>query len=212
MSETPKRRRRKSEPAGVVEATPLDFLVIGRIARPVGLRGDVKVQVLSDIPDRFNRLQRVYVGRRLYTVRAGHAESGGVARLTLAGVTSREKAETLRGQLVEIPADEAEALPEGVYYHHQLVGLRALADTGEELGRVVEVVPTGANDVYVVRPAVGRDVLVPAIAEVIEAIDLAAGTLTVRILDGLLPDPPRERPGRSRHRGGPTVYPPPDSA
>lgn len=210
MADAPKRRRKKMEPAGVGESTPDDFLVIGRVARPWGLRGDLKIQVLSDIPDRFERLARVFIDRVPYSVVVSRVEGNGAARLVLRGIRSREAADSLRGQFVEIPAAEAGDLPEGVYYHFQIVGLRVVDEDEKPLGTIVEIVPTGANDVYVVRPETGPDILVPAIDEVIQGIDLKQGNVTVRIIEGLLPEPRAPRPPRLPRRaaGGPLTSSP----
>lgn len=200
MADAPKHRRKKTEPAGVDSTTPDDFLVIGRVARPWGLRGDLKIQVLSDIPDRFEGLERVFIDRVPYSVIESRVEGSGAARLVLRGTRSREDADSLRGQLVEIPAAEASALPEGVYYHFQILGLRALDENGTLLGTIVEIVPTGANDVYVVRPETGPDILIPVIDEVVQNIDISGRTITVRVIEGLLPEPRAPRPPRRPRR------------
>ncbi|HEX2171078.1 MAG TPA: ribosome maturation factor RimM [Dehalococcoidia bacterium] len=209
----PPRSRRKIEPRRLAEATPPDMLVIGRIARPWGLWGDLKVIVETDLPDRFETLRRVYLGGAIYRVRQAKVE-GSFVRLALQGVTTREAAEELRDRLIEIPQSEAAPLPEGQYYHFQIVGLRAVTEAGDELGTVAEVLPTGANDVYVVRGDQG-EILIPAIGDVVQAIDLEAGTLTVTPVEGLVPEarPPKSvrRPAYRRRKpiAGPAQPEPP---
>ena len=78
-------------------------------------------------------------------------------------------------------------MPEGLYYHWQLVGLKVIGDDGADLGTLMEVLQPGANDVYVVRGPSG-EVLLPAVKECVKATDLAAGTMTVHLLPGLLPE------------------------
>jgi len=85
-----------------------------------------------------------------------------------------------RGATLRIPADEVQPLPPGQFYVYQIVGLRARTPDGTPLGEVADVLRTGANDVYVVRPPVGRDVLLPAVEGVVERIDVAAGEIVVR--------------------------------
>jgi 16S rRNA processing protein RimM len=198
------RPRRKREPAGAVEAPPADLIVIGRIARPWGLYGDLKVIVQSDVPERFADLTRVFLDGRPYRVRRSKHE-GPFARLALAGITSREAADDLRGQFVEIPQSETAPLPEGQFYHFQIIGLRALTEAGEEIGTVSDVIPTGANDVYLVQGPKG-EILVPAIEDVVRSIDLDAGTLTVAPIEGMFPEPREPRP-RRRPQGRPKAGP-----
>jgi 16S rRNA processing protein RimM len=105
--------------------------------------------------------------------------------LSLAGCEDRNRAEQLRGLLVQIPVEEAMPLPEDEYYPHQLVGLDVVTREGEELGRLSEVVFTGANEIYVVASPRGQ-ILLPAIADVIERVDLEEGYIVVNLIDGLI--------------------------
>jgi 16S rRNA processing protein RimM len=104
------------------------------------------------------------------------------------GYHDPEKAGELRNQLVFVRADDRPPLPKGEYYHHQLLGLRVISDTGEELGVLKDILETGANDVYLVARSAAEDILLPAIADVVLAIDLERGEMQVRLLSGLLPD------------------------
>jgi len=103
-----------------------------------------------------------------------------------AGCRSREQAERLRGQVLWIRAELLPALPEGVYYHYQILGLQVVTDDGRALGTVAEILKTGANDVYVVRGEAG-EILLPAIESVIRRVAPAEGTLTVHLIEGLVP-------------------------
>jgi 16S rRNA processing protein RimM len=108
-----------------------------------------------------------------------------VLLLKLEGCDDRNGADELRGMLVQIPTEEAEPLGEGEYYHFQLIGLAVETESGERLGQVVEVLETGANDVYVVRGIRG-EVLLPAVDDVIRAIDLESKRMMVRLLPGMM--------------------------
>jgi 16S rRNA processing protein RimM len=90
--------------------------------------------------------------------------------------------------LVQIPLAEALPLKEGDYYEHQILGLEVWTVGGQRLGHVVEIIYTGANEVYVVRSVEGnqRDVLIPAIKEVVVQVDLDAGRITVDLIEGLV--------------------------
>jgi 16S rRNA processing protein RimM len=109
---------------------------------------------------------------------------GEFALLMLTGVSDRESAESLRGLTVYADQDEALPLEEGEYYQFQIKGLSVRTQDGQDLGSVTEVLETGANDVYVVVGSAG-ELLLPAIRDVILGIDLAAGTMTVRVPEGL---------------------------
>jgi len=106
--------------------------------------------------------------------------------LKLAGIEDRTAAETLRGALVRVPIEQAVRLPPGSYFWHEIVGLHVQDTRGRALGSVAEVLPTGSNDVYVVRSAEG-DLLLPAIKDVVRAIDRERGVMTVELIPGLGP-------------------------
>src|ERR1700730_7381487 len=150
---------------------------IGYIRRAVGLRGEVEVEPLTHDPARFRSGLSVHVGS---TVRRVDAVRGGVSTLVLklAGVDDRTTAERLRGDYLEVETSEVQPLPDGSYYHWQLVGLDVVDVDGRSLGRLADVIEYPANDVYVVSNG-GAEILVPALAEVVREIDLGAGRMVV---------------------------------
>jgi 16S rRNA processing protein RimM len=162
------------------------YLSVARIVRPWGLRGEMKLDVLTSFPDQLDRLKRVYLGPDAvpHEVQRFRWHSGEL-HLLLFDVHDGNAAEALRGQLVQIPLEEAVPLAPGEFYEHQIVGLSVVTTEGEPLGQVTEVMATGANDVYVVEGQRG-EVLLPARAEVVRSIDLDAGVMTVTLLPGLL--------------------------
>jgi 16S rRNA processing protein RimM len=87
-----------------------------------------------------------------------------------------------------VPTADRPPLPEGEYYHHQLIGLKVVNEQGDVLGKVKEILATGANDVYIVRPEIGKEILIPAVDEFILAVNLERGELRVRLAPGLLPE------------------------
>ncbi len=158
---------------------------MGRVLAPHGIRGEFRVALMTDFPERFHRTCELYVGeeehpRTLEGVRL-HKEQ---ALLKFAGLDSRTAAEELRGQLLYVPAKDAVQLPEGTYFLEQVLGLEVKTRDGALLGRVAEILRTGSNDVYVVRGPEG-ELLLPAIHEVILDIDLTVGVMTVELLEGL---------------------------
>ncbi len=164
------------------EFDPKTAVSVGRVAGAHGLRGEVKVAPLTDFPERFDPGSRLWLEGTPRVVE-GSRWRGGLVYLKLAGVDSREAAAKLRGKELMVP--EAQPLREsGRYYRHDIVGLRVEDRRGQWLGRVVDVLVTGANDVYVVRGERG-ELLLPAVEDVVGEVDLAGGRLVVELLPGL---------------------------
>lgn len=177
-----------SEPSSSPPSRPQPprYLAIGRVLRPWGVRGEVKVEILTDWPERFALLEHVYLGEEAMPCRLERVRlHQGYALLKLAGYDDRSAAEALRGQVVQVPHEEAMPLDEGEYYVYQIEGLEVWTDEGESLGRVVEVLFTGSNEVYVVHGPRG-EVLIPAIADVVLKVDLEDRRLIVHLMDGLI--------------------------
>jgi len=166
--------------------------MIGSVIGSHGVRGEIKVQILTDDPHRFGLLKQVYIGLEdqepVPVPLLGYRLHKGNALLRLASVDDRSTAETLRGYLIQVPREEALPLEEGEFYEYQIIGLEVRTVVGESLGEVVEILYTGANEVYVVRSAVPgiRELLIPAIADVIQEIDLPGGQIIVELPEGLL--------------------------
>jgi 16S rRNA processing protein RimM len=172
------------------------FRAVGRVERPWGLRGEIKVLPLTDYPERFEAGARVFVGGEGRRVRHSRWHKGRVF-VALAGVDRVEAAEALRGALLEIPDDDTPDFAEGEYYIDQIEGCEVVSRDGEALGRVTEVLRPGANDVYVVRGASPRELLIPALRQVVVAVDVEARRITVDLSEGDLPAadrPPGDRP------------------
>lgn len=166
------------------------YLVIAQVLSAHGVRGELKCRVITDFPkQRFRRNAEVVLRGATRTVESARVQ-GDQVLLKLAGIDDRTAAETLRGAQVEVPTDAALRLPHGQFYWHQVIGLRVEnATTGDYYGRVSDILETGANDVYIVRaePS-GRELLIPAIQDVIKRIDPDAGRMLIEPLPGLLPD------------------------
>lgn len=165
--------------------TPSDYLAVARVVGAHGIRGEVRCEVITDFPERLKRTERLYLGEDHTPIaieRARLDRHGAI--LKLGGVASRDDAERLRGRMLYVAEADAVKLPGDSYFWHQIIGLRVRSDAGEDLGQVAEIIPTGSNDVYVVR-ADGREILLPAIKDVVREIDLAGGIMTVHMMEGL---------------------------
>lgn len=168
-----------------------EFAAIGKIINTHGIKGGLKIQPLSDFPERVKKLRRVYLQRQ------GEAKAYDVADafvhgrfwvMLLVGVDSCDRAEQLVGSLVSIPLSERVSLPNDVYYLDQIIGLEVYTVQGEYLGCVHDVLQTGSNDVYVVREPKegGREALIPALKTVVQKIDIEQGRMDVDPPEGLL--------------------------
>ncbi|MCL5265334.1 MAG: ribosome maturation factor RimM [Chloroflexi bacterium] len=161
-------------------------LVIGRVLGPRGVKGELRVQVLTDFPDRFAKLKTVFVGEELRLYQVEHSRLvKGTALLKLQGIDSADEAMKLRGRSIHVPVEEAVPLSEGQYYWHQIIGLDVWTTEGVLLGKLTEILRTGANDVYVVQKD-DKEVLLPAIEQVIKEIDLEKGRMVVELMLGMV--------------------------
>ncbi len=166
-----------------------ELISIGRIVGSHGYKGTVKVELLTDFPERFKDLKKVMLCHGKKTVEMTVESSGQYKSLILMkiqGIESKEEAQLYRNALLCVNEDEIYPLPEGCYYHFQLVGLAVYDMEKGYLGVLKEVLETGANDVYVVDSETYGEILIPALKQVILEVDLAAKKMQVKLLDGLL--------------------------
>ena len=179
--------RKQTEP---LDSEPeIDFIVIGQITKPHGVRGELRVMPHTDEPERFTWLENVYVGEtspKKMAVEQARVHQGMVL-LKLTAVTDRDAADALRGEWLMVPEEEAIPLEEGEYYLFELEGLEVYTTEGEHLGTLTSVIETRANNVFVVQDAHGKELLLPDTDEVIQDIDFDNGRMTVVLLPGLRP-------------------------
>jgi 16S rRNA processing protein RimM len=175
-----------AQPAGSpVEGEPA-FLVIGKLRHAHGLRGEILMEIITDFPERIQPGVTVYIGQNNRPLRIRSRRSHGQGLLlAFDDFQTPEAVGELRNELVFVPTHDRPALAEGEYYYHQLLGLRVISDDGQDLGHLVEVMDTPANDIYVVRSDSGQERLLPAIQSVIQEIDLQKGEMHVHLLAGL---------------------------
>ncbi len=170
---------------------PTGYLAVGLIVAPHGLKGEMRVELHTDYPDRFTPGLELFFGQALtpITVRSSRPHKGHLL-IHFEDVYNREDAEALRNQWLFVAEEDAMGLEEGIYYIHDLIGLTVLTTEGETLGTITDVLFTGANEVYVVKPVAtsgrSKDILIPAIADVVQTVDLEEGVLTVEVPEGLL--------------------------
>ena len=164
------------------------YIKIGQIINTHGNKGDVKILPLTDDINRFFEAEHFLIQKDNEYL-PYHPERcrihQGKAIIAFAEIPDMNAAEKLKGKYLELPEAEIKPLPEGHYYIYQLIGL----DVYEEekyLGKIVDVLKTGSNDVYVIREAGAKDIYLPALKQVVHAIDLESHRVKVTIPPGLL--------------------------
>lgn len=169
-----------------------DLVAVGKIVKVFGVKGDVIVTPLTDVPGRFRDLRRVFLGKtspapgeeaRETTITHVHAAPRGI-RVTLECAADRTAAEGLVGLLILVPSAERATLPAGTYFVDDLIGLAVRTEDGERVGVLKEVMHMPAHDVYAIETG-GEDVLLPAVREFVLGVDLQARTLTVKLIEGM---------------------------
>lgn len=165
------------------------FLVIGKLRRPHGVHGEILMDVITDFPERIVPGTLLFVGEQheeqiVNSVR----QNADTLLIAFEAFDSPEEVGVLRNQYLYVRAEDRPPLPSGEYYHHQLIGLPVLTEGGQALGILTNILENAANDVYVVQPQQGPEILLPAIDSVIVDINLEQGEVRVHLLPGLLPE------------------------
>jgi 16S rRNA processing protein RimM len=183
-----------------------EWATIGKVVALFGVRGELKVRLLTDIPNRFAELESVHVGpdhtlQRIQGIRPYKSE---MIVLKLEGIDDANAAEALRNQDLSIPLSNLAKLPPDSYYQHDILGLQVITLDGRNLGTIVDIIVTGSNDVYSIKTPGGSQLLIPAIKDVIKQIDLIRHTMHIDPLPGLLDNvsqKEREEEVESFHHG-----------
>ena len=185
MVPTRKPRSNKLKQGSSPQGAEPSFFAVARVRRPFGVKGELLLEILTDFPGRLAQTELLYAGddRRPQVVESMRRH-GADMLLRLKEVRGRDEAERLRGEALYIRVDNLPPLPAGVYYLHQVEGLEVFTEGGERLGRVKEILKTGANDVYVVQSDKG-EILLPAIPQVIRDVRLEEGRMVVRMMEEL---------------------------
>ncbi len=173
------------------EGGRIAHVVIGRLRKPHGLRGEMLLEVLTDHPEvRFYPGAVIYVGPRriALTIRDVKPHRDGLL-LAFEGYPDRTSVEPLRNQWITIETDEVVPPHESdEYYDFQVLGMEVRTEEGRTLGQLVEIIETAGNDVFVVEPEVGPEILLPATGEVLREVRPDEGLVIVRLIPGLVPE------------------------
>lgn len=168
----------------------IKYITIGKVLKGKGVERSLKVLPLTFDPSRFLALREVYF-QKDDSLMKSEIDEVEVLRdhvlLKIRGLDSAEKTLTLQGCEVKIPETESPPLPEGIYYHYEIIGLDVYTDGGTYLGKVHQIIETGSNDVYSVLKD-GKEVLIPAIEEIVLEIDIVKRLIVIHPMKGLLDD------------------------
>ncbi len=159
---------------------PDEYIVVGRMVAPHGVRGDLRILPDTERPQIFKALKNLRIGAGSYKVLSSRPHKN-IYILHVEGIEDRNAAERLIGEEVSIPVRELPELPKGEYYYFQLIGLAVISDTGEPVGNLKEIIETGANNVYSVQASDGKEILLPAISSCILSVDTEKGEMTVHL-------------------------------
>lgn len=165
------------------------LMEIGQIVNTYGIKGFLKVVPYTDDIKRFEKLKRIYIQTKksLETVIIEEVKyAKNLVLLKIKGIDNINDAEIYKNCYIKIDRSDAVELPEDSYFIIDLIGIKVYTDEGEELGNIIDVFPTGANDVYVVKNELGKQVLLPAIGDVIKNVDIKNKKMVVHLIEGLV--------------------------
>lgn len=152
-------------------------LIIGQVLKPQGIRGELKIKTFTDFPEDVKAFKTVYIDDTPYKILSFRVGTDGAAYVGLRGIPDRNAAELFRGKLLHGERDDAPPLEEGRYYIVDILGLSCESETGEVLGKVMDI-QNLASDVYTIEKA-GKKILFPAVKNVIKRVDFENGKLIV---------------------------------
>lgn len=165
------------------------YFEIGQIVNHFGIRGMVKVNPFTDDISQFEEMETVLVDKKgsLQEMQIEEVKySKNQVLLKLKGIETVEEAEKYRNCYIKLPREKARKLPENTYFIADLIGLEVYTEEGRLLGKVDDIYNSGASDIYVIKDATGKQILLPAIKEVIKQIDLEQEKIVVHLLEGLV--------------------------
>lgn len=164
------------------------YFEVGQIVNTFGVKGQLKVKPFTDEIERFEELKTVYICKKNEMIKVEIEEvkyHKDMVLLKIKGIDDMNEAEKYKGLFLKIDRKDAKKLPENTYFIADLLGLEVYTEEGELLGKVDDIFPTGANDVYVVKDEMGKQILLPSIPEVLKEIDLENEKIIVHLIEGL---------------------------
>ncbi|MFW5867459.1 MAG: ribosome maturation factor RimM [Armatimonadota bacterium] len=179
-------RRRRSSGRKKGPAPDPNYIELASVVKPHGLNGEVWVDLNTDFPERLPEWPALEIVGKSGPARAQveyvKGIVGGRCIVKLEGVDDRDQAEAIRNQILRIERPDIPPPPEGAHYDFQIIGLRVVTTDGRDLGRVEQILRTGANDIY----ELDSEILIPAVSNVVQEIDLDEGRIVIEPMEGLL--------------------------
>lgn len=166
-----------------------EYFEVGQIVNTFGIKGQLKVKPFTDDMERFEELKTVYICKKNEMKKVEIEDvkyNKQCVLLKVKGIEDLTQAEKYKGLFLKIDRKDAKKLPKDTYFIADILGLEVYTDEGELLGKVDDIFPTGANDVYVVKDELGKQILLPSIPEVLKEIDLEKGKVIVHLIEGLI--------------------------
>lgn len=165
------------------------YFEIGQIVNHFGIKGMVKVNPFTDDISQFEEMETILVDKKgsLLEIQIEEVKySKNQVLLKLKGIDTVEDAEKYRNCYLKLPREKARKLPKNTYFIADLIGLEVYTEEGNLLGKVDDIYNTGASDIYVIKDELGKQILLPAIKDVIKQIDLEQEKIVVHLLEGLV--------------------------
>ena len=162
------------------------YLSVGFLRRPHGVHGEIIMDLHTDFPERLRKGRKLFLGEghKPVTLEAMRPHAKGIL-IKFETIDTPEEAGQFRNQWVYAAVKDLPPLPEGQHYQHELIGMNVVDENGNPLGELEEIMETGANDVYVVRDDLGKELLLPNIPSVVLELDFARRIMRVHLLEGL---------------------------
>lgn len=169
-----------------------DWFRVGKITKPHGLNGEVRVISMTDFPDeRFSKGNKLYLDQGnqeepLPLVIAARRKHKQFELLRFKGYDHISHVEKWKGAVLKVPGDQLADLDEDEYYYHDIIGCQVVTEEGEQLGKIREILSTGANDIWIVKGTRPKEILIPYIEDVVKKVDVENKIVTIHVMEGLL--------------------------
>ncbi|MBP7654251.1 16S rRNA processing protein RimM [Candidatus Dependentiae bacterium] len=161
-----------------------DYIIIGKILKPQGLNGELKIMPLTSFPERFNFLKQVYIqDTEFFVENVKHLNNGIILKLT--GINNRDEAEKFRDKMIETLKSESKKKSEDEYFYYELEGMKIVSSENKEIGVVSEVLDMPANAVLEVKTRENKEILIPFVKDVVKKIDIKSNIIYIELIKGL---------------------------
>jgi 16S rRNA processing protein RimM len=175
------RGNKKNSQSGSLKKSEPEFLVAGKLRKSHGLDGEMWVEVITDYPELFNQGTEIFIGENHKNISIKSFKiAGKLGLIRFEGYENPESIRSFNNAYLFFNSQSLPELPKDEYYHYQLIGILVKDELGNNIGTLTDIIVTGANDVYIVKPDDGKnDILIPAIKSVVKKIDIESKIMIV---------------------------------